>query len=346
MPGGWLHEHYRGDIRMPVLNLIAWDNGVGLTRDLRLLAGALEKAGFEVHLSPIRRGKLRKWSRPLLMHLRLMRERLRGGSEHYTYDANLMLEHIRTEDIPFARRNFFIPNPEWCLWSDVSLLPRVDAVLAKTLHAEAMFGEHGHRVACIGFTSEDRYDPSVVRERTFFHLAGRSQNKGTQRLLELWRKHPEWPRLTVVQSPLEAKPIEPAVANIDHRVDYIDDAELRRLQNANWYHLCLSETEGFGHYLVEAMSVAAVTITTDAAPMNELIQPDRGVLVGYSATGIQHLATTYFFDESVLEAEVERLLAAPEEELQQIGHRAREWFLANDRGFSRRLELALTPLLS
>lgn len=331
---------------MPVLNLIAWDNGVGLSRDLRLLAAALEQAGFEVHLSPVGRGKLRKWTRPLLMHIRLISERLTGGREHYPYDANLMLEHIRTEDIPFARRNFFIPNPEWCLWSDVSLLPRVDAVLTKTLHAEMMFGEHGHRVAHIGFTSEDRYDPSIARERTFFHLAGRSQNKGTQRLLELWRKHPEWPRLTVVQNPREAKPIEPAVANIDHRMDYIDDAELRRLQNANWYHLCLSETEGFGHYLVEAMSVAAVAITTDAAPMNELVQPDRGVLIGYSATGIQHLATTYFFDESVLEVEIERLLAAPEEELQQIGHRAREWFLANDRGFSRRLALALEPLLS
>jgi len=161
-----------------------------------------------------------------------------------------------------------------------------------------------------------------------------------------WRRHPEWPRLTVVQNPREAKPIEAAVANIDHRVDYIDDAELRRLQNANWYHLCLSETEGFGHYLVEAMSVAAIAITTDAAPMNELIQPDRGVLVGYSATGIQHLATTYFFDEDVLETEIQRLLAAPDEELRQIGDQAREWFLANDRGFSRRLQLALTPLLS
>ena len=149
-----------------------------------------------------------------------------------------------------------------------------------------------------------------------------------------------------MQNPREARPIEPAVDNIDHRVDYIDDAELRRLQNANRYHLCLSETEGFGHYLVEAMSAAAVVITTDAAPMNELVQPDRGVLIGYSATGIQHLATTYFFDEGVLEVEIERLLAAPEEELQQMGHQAREWFLANDRGFSRRLALALGPLLS
>lgn len=331
---------------MPTLNLIAWDNGVGLTRDLRLLAAALERAGFKVHLTPIGRGKLRKWFRPLWMHLRLFAERLRHGSDHYTYDANIMLEHIRTEDIPFARRNFFVPNPEWCLWSDVSLLPRVDAVLTKTLHADSIFGEHGHRVAHIGFTSEDLYDPSMRRERTFFHLAGRSKNKGTQRLIELWSRHPEWPRLTVVQSPREAKPIDPPVANIDHRVDYVDDVELRRLQNANWFHLCLSETEGFGHYLVEAMGVGAVTVTTDAAPMNELVQRDRGVLVGYNATGIQHLATTYFFDEHLLEVEIERLLAAPEEELQGLGSAAREWFLANDRGFSRRLQVALEPLLS
>ncbi|EQD67759.1 glycosyltransferase, partial [mine drainage metagenome] len=57
-------------------------------------------------------------------------------------------------------------------------------------------------------------------------------------------------------------------ANIEHRIDYLDDAALQRLQNAHWFHLCPSETEGYGHYLVEAMGIGAVVLTTDAAPMN------------------------------------------------------------------------------
>jgi hypothetical protein len=42
-----------------------------------------------------------------------------------------------------------------------------------------------------------------------------------------------------------------SACNIDYRSDYLDDVELRRLQNESLFHLCPSETEGWGHYLVE-----------------------------------------------------------------------------------------------
>lgn len=327
---------------MPILNVIAWDNGVGLTRDLRLLERALRDAGFDVHMSAIGRGKLRKWTRPLRRRIGFWLDRLRGRDR---FDANLMLEHLRPEDFRFARRTLFIPNPEWCLPSDVELLPHAHAVLAKTGHAETIFAERGCKVARIGFTSEDRHDPAVPRERTFFHLAGRSRNKGTARLLALWRRHPEWPRLIVVQSPRVAEPDAAPAANIEHRIDYVSDAELRRLQNASWFHLCPSETEGFGHYLVEAMSVGAVALTTDAPPMNELVTPARGLLVGYQATGVQHLSDIFLFDEAAMEAAVEHAIALPDAELHRLGGNAREWYLENDRQFSSRLRDAILPLL-
>ena len=338
------HDPPRHPPRPASLNLIAWDNGVGLTRDLRLLADALRHAGFDVHLTRIGRGKLRKWLRPTWVRSQLWWQRLRHGSA-LRFDANVMLEHVRAEHLPAARLNLFIPNPEWCLPSDVALFDRVDAVLTKTRHAGPIFASRGCREAHIGFTSEDRHDPTVTRERTFFHLAGRSRNKGTQSLLELWRRHPQWPLLTVVQSPREAKVFTPPVDNIDHRVDYIDDAQLRHLQNRNRFHLCPSETEGFGHYLVEAMSVGAVTITTDAPPMNELVAADRGMLVGYARTGTQFLATTYHFDDAAMEAAVLRALSLEDDELASLGANARDWFLRNDRRFSARLKQAIDPLL-
>lgn len=328
---------------VPLLNLIAWDNGVGLSRDLRLLERALRQAGFDVHINKIGRGKLRKWTRPWRMRVRLLLRRLRGERG---FDANVMLEHLRPEDFPFSARNLFIPNSEWCLDSDVTLLPQAHAVLTKTEHAVSIFAALGCRVASIGFTSEDRYAPAVPRERSFFHLAGRSRNKGTRQLLVLWQRHPEWPRLTVVQSPRTAQALAGGATNIDHRIDYMDDAELRRLQNASWFHLCPSETEGFGHYIVEAMSVGAVILSIDAPPMNELVGPDRGVLVPYARTGSQHLATTYYFDERAMEAAIERVLALPEAELQRLGGNARAWFLRNDREFPARLKAALEPLFA
>ena len=325
------------------LNLVAWSNGVGLTRDLRLLEHGLRADGFDVSVSRIRRGKLHKWLRPAWQRLRYAARVLVGRG--HEFDANLMLEHIREEDLPFAACNLFVPNPEWCLPSDVALLDRVDGVLAKTRHAVQIFEARGCRADFIGFTSEDRSVPAVPRERSFFHLAGRSRNKGTQALIGLWQRHPEWPRLVVLQSPLEARPIEPPAANIEHRIGYIDDVELLRLQNTHRFHLCPSETEGFGHYLVEAMSVGAVVIATDAPPMNEMVQPDRGILVRPARSSTQHLATTYFFDDAAMEATIEQVLAMPEVASAAIGDAARAWFLANHADFPSRLRQVLDVYL-
>ncbi|HKT38005.1 MAG TPA: glycosyltransferase, partial [Ktedonobacterales bacterium] len=126
--------------------------------------------------------------------------------------------------------------------------------------------------------------------------------------------------------------------NIDHLVGYMDDTTLQELQNSHWFHLCPSETEGYGHYLTEAMSVGAVVITLDAPPMNELVPPDCGLLVPPSVkTGRQHLATTYFFDDHAMEAAVEQAMAMDEETLQQMGDRARAQFLAGGASFAPRL---------
>lgn len=323
------------------INLIAWDNKVGLSSDLRLLARALAASGYAVHFSTLRRGKLRKWTRPLRRRVAWLWTRLRGKGR---FDANLMLEHVRSEDLPFARCNLFLPNPEWCSQDDVERLRHMNGVLVKTAHADTIFRALGCRTAWIGFTSTDRLDATIPRERTFFHLAGRSPCKGTERLLALWRKHPEWPRLIVVQNPRSARPGEPA-GNIVHRIDYVDDLELRRLQNASAFHVCCSETEGFGHYIVEAMSVGAVVLTTDAPPMNELITPERGLLVGYDRTGRQHLATTYQFSEGALEASVQQCLIMSEADRIEIGRRARAWFESNDAGFAERLRLAIEEML-
>jgi len=324
------------------VNLVARDNGFGLSRNLRLLHDALAGAGFEVTVSGIRRGALRKVLHPLKLRAGTLARRLSGrGAERW--NVNLMLERVRPEYLATARRNVLLPHPEWFDERDREWLGRLDRVFALTRHAIPIFEQLGLQVAYTGFTSEDRLDRAVPRERAFFHLAGRSANKGTDTLLVLWRRHPEWPRLTVLQSPRVERP-RASAPNIVHRVDYIPDDELRRIQNAHRFHLCPSETEGFGHYLVEAMSVGATTITLDAPPMNEMVTPGRGALVPFSRTGRQSLATTYFYDERAMEAVVERLLVTPNAVLDQIGAAARTWFEDNDRAFRTRIAAAIRAL--
>lgn len=324
------------------IRLIAWNNGVGLSRDLTLLATALRSLGHDVQVCGIGRGKLRKWFRPGLTRLRTLLARISGGTN--VVDLNIFLEHIRPEDFGRADRNVFIPNPEWCHPKDLEHLDRVDAIWAKTQHAVPLFEGRAGFVDFIGFTSEDRHLPDVIRERQFFHLAGRSSNKGTTALLAFWRANPQLPKLVVVQSPKAAANVVTDCENIEHRVDYLDEDTLRELQNASMFHLCPSETEGFGHYLVEAMSVGAVVLTTGAPPMNEFVADGRGIQLVPDSTGRQALATTYHVDANGFETGIARALELTESERKGMGIGARHWFMKNDAEFPSRLSAALERL--
>ncbi|HJP98616.1 MAG TPA: glycosyltransferase [Rhodanobacteraceae bacterium] len=333
--------------RHPSVHLVGFDNGVGVSRNLRVLTAALEAKGYRVVFTNTRRRggiagliqRTRGW-----WHVSQASRRRRRGLPA-PYDLLLMEEHIASAFLDDARFRVVLPHPEWFLPRDLEALVRIDLVLAKTREAARVFAALGCRTACIGFISDDRFEADVPRERAFFHLAGSSRTKATEPLLALWRRHPEWPRLTVVQHPREAHAGAPA-ANIDHRIGYLDDAELKRLQNAHRFHVCPSETEGFGHYLVEAMSVRAVVVTLDAPPMNEMISPERGIAVPWSRTGTQHLATTYYFDDAAMERAIDTAIGMGDAQCEALGEAARAWYEAERAAFPTRLDSALRELLA
>jgi hypothetical protein len=333
------------------VRLIGKANGVGLSRDFELLAAALRACGCDVTLRGCEKPD-RKQRRNLLTRLAArLRGRWRraghlGGPNGF--DVNLMLEHVWPQFLHQAGCNVLVPNPEWFDRRDLAFLGSADRVWAKTALAEALFAARGSRTVRIGFDSCDRHDATVTRQVRFLHLAGRSPLKGTARLRALWLKHPEWPGLTIVQdaeSGTGAFAAPPTgAANLTVHGGYLDDEALRTLQNAHRFHVCTSEAEGWGHYIVEAMSVGAVTFTCDAAPMNELIGADRGVLVAAREGPRHNLATLQRFDEQALEAAVARTLALGAMHWDATGAAARSWFLDNKRGFVARVGSAVDEL--
>jgi len=328
---------------MITVHLVARDNGAGLSRDLEILKRAIGEAGFDLTISAIGAGGLRRQLQLVRLRAKLAWRGFREGSARSRFDVNLMDERLRPKYLPLARRNVLMPHPEWFDPAWAPNLDKLDRVFAKTRHAVPIFEAQGCRTDFIGFTSIDRRSADVAREPTFFHLGGRSGNKGTQPVVNLWLSKPTWPLLTIIQrKPLKLPATLPS--NIRLINDYIDDAELRALQNRNLFHLCPSETEGFGHHLVEGMSCGAITLATDAPPMNEMVTNERGVLVAYSRTGTQQLATTYFVDPAALEAGVERMLALDTSERRVLSERTRAWWEENDRAFAQRLAAAITSL--
>jgi hypothetical protein len=326
------------------LRLIGKSNGVGLSRDLELLGAALGACGCEVTQHACER-RDRQRRRSLLTRVAMRAARLRGPVARPSFDANIMLEHIWPQFVRQAHCNVLVPNPEWTDRRDLAMLRIADRVWAKTALAEELFAARGSRCLRIGFDSDDRLQPGVERLPYFLHLAGRSPLKGTQRLLALWQRHPEWPRLTLVQDqPAGHVGAQTAAANIVHERGFLSAEELRTLQNSHRFHLCLSEAEGWGHYIAEAMSVRAVTFTSDAPPMNELIGAERGVLVAAPLGERHNLVRLAHFDAAALESAIARVLTLSAAQLDAIGEAARHWFLHNKLGFVARVQRAVADL--
>jgi len=317
---------------MTDIRIITQDNGVGLVKDADLLAAALMPGLFRIEQNRFKTNKFGKWL-----------QRLAISQSARMPAINIFLERLHPSLFRSAKLNVLMPNPEWTLPKWIRHLPDLDFVLVKTRHAETIFSELGCKTRFTGFSSEDRWMPEVPKQAGFFHLAGKSSNKGTDSLIALWQKHPHWPLLTIVQHPNKAE-TDASTHNIRHVLRYLDDAELKLMQNQHLFHLCISDTEGFGHYLMEAMSMQAVVITTDAPPMNELVTAERGLLVGYDRTSKQNLATCYHVGAAQLQATIERALEMSAAQAGALGMEARKFFLSNDAAFKQRIHVLMEDI--
>jgi len=364
----------------PTVNILTWHNGSGLERDASCLEAVLTEAGFRVTQTAIHPKRTHHWPKfnktfnrtfskitftKMLRGLGVLggladrliyigcnynhrvRRRWRNRrSPAPIYDINLFLECVDTTYFSQAKKNCLIPNQEWCSpWTRLAL-KSFDKVLCKTHHARSVFQAIGVDAHHISFTSDGRFHAAIAPDyNACLHLAGSTSFKGTQAVVNVWRRHPEWPLLRVVRRlPLpDSETLPPNIADLHGRMS---DDELIELQNRCGIRIQPSEAEGFGHVLVEGMSCGAVTIATDAPPMNEIIRPDRGILVAFRDSRPQSLGHRYFVDELQLERQLEALFQTPLSQRRELGDRARAWYLENDAWFRREIVAVLRELQS
>ncbi len=326
---------------------------LGLINDAALLRAALRRRGIEVTDAPRRGDRASRISDRVIESLRRgpARGLFRRGwgtacsAAVEVVDVNFFLERVFPAFVPFAGRNVLIPNPEWFEKRWIRHLGFIDAVLCKSNHAVGLFRQHTAAVECIGFTSRDRSSatqPGHPADARWLHLASAGLSKGTATVLQAWQAHPHWPGITVLQSRRPA--LGRSGSNITYRAECVDDVELVDLMNNRSVHLCPSEAEGFGHSIVEAMSCGALVLTTDAPPMNELVQEDRGVLIPASEAVPQRCGERFGVTISALAASVERVLGMPHSAIRQRRAAARLWYEENNRQFEKRLAAALRNL--
>ena len=226
-------------------------------------------------------------------------------------DIHIFLEHIYESALSFANTNIFIPNMEFLNNKDLNLLRHYPDIMivAKTKYAMSILDKAfgSDRVHYTGWHSLDIYNQNVIKCNQWIHLKGTSPFKHTQTVLNVWLKHPEWPMLNVIAHGDVKKngfieihhPVNIAT-NITLYQYKMNSNELVCIMNKCNYHLCPSRVEGFGHYINEALSTDATVITTDGAPMNELIT-DRKCLIPCKSSHMMNFANSFELSEQDLE---------------------------------------------
>ena len=339
------------DRRSPVrANIVAWDSG-GLATDIDVLTRTLVRAGCEVRF----KGKMARRPQSRVHSLLLtagvvLSQRWAAATKRPQFDVNFFDETIFPEYIPMARVNCLFVHPEWFRDQNLAHLPRIDFILAKT--PSGVDACRGLPAACrnVNFTSPDKRIAGFVRSGPLrcLHLAGQSAVKGSEAVVDAWSRHPEWPELIVVRRARryggDAAPPLPALPNVRYETDYVSDERLRELQNECEVHVIPSQAEAYGHVIGEAMACGALVVTTDAAPMNELVTRDRGMLVRVERSEPMSRSTRNYIDVADLEAQLSAAFAMTPERRAELGRNARAWYEAQDRRFEQCLRTLLVEL--
>lgn len=301
----WVPRRYPSLVVKSVA-LVSSDNGVGLTHDMRLLDSMLTDAGYNVSWVD--------WKSTYMPH----------------HDIAIFLELWNHRLTRFATSTIGIFNLEWFQRQWTIGLHACTQLWTKSGEAQYLFASQmglSRKTTYTGFVSRDMYDPAVPRELTAIHLRGKSSLKGTKAVLEAWETNPDLPPLTVISNdPLSV----PSGVRLLHR---LTDGQLSHELNRAQIHVCPSETEGWGHYIAEGMSVGAVVVTTDAAPMSEHITPETGFLIAPVSRCQHGMATAWCVDAPGVATAVRSVVGMTPGARAAMGFRARERFHDRNKAF-------------
>jgi hypothetical protein len=256
-------------------------------------------------------------------------------------DLSIHIEVLEEGTLELADRNWFMPMPEWYFESKWSgMLARMDEVICNTHHAVKLFQSRHPRVSYLGFESMDMQVPRSGKRKGFLHIAGKSINKNTEHVIQAWKDHKLPYDLTILGSREDITPdIQHPSIKIKRRVS---DAEVRRLLNSHWFHICVSKYEGWGHYIHEANSAGGLVIAHDQPPLNEFHAFRR---VKAEQEGELRVAPIFKPDTYDLARVVEECMSLNERVLIEHSQAARESYVNEVRDFSEKVDNLCSKIL-
>jgi hypothetical protein len=235
------------------VNLIYYNNGAGTTKDAKIIESILSES-FKIN------------------HVDIKEKSCSSA------DINVFIQNVDGDSIEFvccSGINVLIPNVEWIDNFSIDNMPLFNAVFAKSDECFRLFDKIHPNVIKTGFSSVDRYNPNIIKYPTFFHNGGKSIQKNTELVIDVFNDN----GLPITILDATGRFVGETKPNIDYINHFVSEDELNFLYNSNQFHICCSINEGWGHYIYEALSSKALVITTNAPPMNEMLTKDECIFI-------------------------------------------------------------------
>ncbi|RLN11176.1 hypothetical protein BBJ28_00014263 [Nothophytophthora sp. Chile5] len=304
----------------------------------------------------------------------------------YCEDAMGYVKLTDTPSWPANKPKYLMPNVEMYelqahhYW-DVDVVLCKTAICARRVrmwyqqegnprHARVLYTRHTSSDAALYARHQRGASASNVKPKNFsdvrfVHTAGKSMFKGTTAVLDCWLTRSDFPPVDVFvdqniyddfmketyEEPIRA---QAASRKITLHTGRVPADVFGKLMLEAAFLLCTSVLEGYGHYINQARANAALIVTTDSPPMNELLSPKSAVLVPHPSStvkqqllggsfegehglrGVQGMAT-YMKGADICDA-VERVLEMTATERQAMGERARRQYVLDTHFFAARMQ--------
>lgn len=198
-------------------------------------------------------------------------------------DVNFFLEVINPSLFSYARKNIWIPNPEWTYKTWVPYLNMVDEIWVKTAEAKRIFEQHTQTpIKLIGWTSIDKsYDPTKDKKNYSKAIipVGKNIYRNPKPIFQAYMRikeqdptlYSKLPVLHLVYSP--AHLVINVPSEIENKVivkaTVLKESEYDDLLKECGLCICISLSEGYGHAVNEAMSAGCNLILSPIAPFME-----------------------------------------------------------------------------
>lgn len=216
--------------------------------------------------------------------------------ECHDADYNIFVEVVNPSLFPYARKNIWIPNPEWTFKSWKPYLNMVDEIWCKTHESLSIFSPiTKSTVRYIGWTSIDKvWNLNTDRKNYYKAIVPVGKNiyrhpkPVFQAYMRFLEEHPKLyaklPILNVVYNPSVIEVTVPEL--IKDKViligEIMKESAYDDLLRECGLCICTSLAEGFCHAVNEAMSSGCNLILSPIAPFKEDLVGDRlnGVFYG------------------------------------------------------------------